>query len=72
MQDLWRQQLPWDAVLPEDDLKRWRCWQESAARLADLRIPRCYKPSVDAEVTRSELHVFCDASEAALSELPAI
>ena len=63
--DMWRQKLTWDAVLPEDDLKRWIYWKESAAKLVDLRIPRCYKPTVDAEVTRSELHIFCDASEVA-------
>ena len=65
MQDLWRKQLSWDVTLAEDDLQRWRCWQESAALLSDLRIPRCYQAAADSEVTRRELHVFCDASEAA-------
>ena len=36
MQDLWKQQLSWDARLPEDDLQRWQCWKEGAAELADL------------------------------------
>ena len=65
MQDLWKQQLSWDTVLTEDDQTRWRVWQESTARLAELQIPRCYRPDTDAEITRRELHVFSDASEAA-------
>lgn len=65
MQDLWRKQLAWDAALDGDDLSRWRCWQESLVLLAGLKIPRCYETATDAEVTRRELHIFCDASEAA-------
>ena len=63
MQDLWKQQLPWDAALSGDDQERWKCWKEGAAVLAELRIPRCYRKAAGAEVTRCELHIFCDASE---------
>ena len=52
-------------MLPEHDLKRWRCWTEAVARLAHLQIPRCYRLATDTQVIRSELHMFCDASEAA-------
>ena len=65
MQELWRKQLSWDEALEEDDLRRWKCWLDSAASLSDLRIPRCGKTSTDADVLRRELHIFCDASEAA-------
>ncbi|XP_043206456.1 uncharacterized protein LOC122372869 [Amphibalanus amphitrite] len=64
MQGLWRQQLTWDSQLDEQDLHRWRCWQEEANILSQLRISRCYT-ALDGPVKRSELHVFSDASEAA-------
>ena len=63
MQDLWKQQLPWDATLLEDDLRRWRLWTLDVAKLADLQIPRCYRSASNSEITRKELHVFCDACE---------
>ena len=65
MQDLWRKQLPWDATLTDDDLHRWRCWQQSATLLSGLKIPRCYTGAAVADVIRRELHIFCDASEVA-------
>ena len=64
MQDLWRQQLTWDSHFDDQDLHRWRCWQEETDLLAQLRVPRCYD-APDGEVKRRELHVFSDASEAA-------
>ena len=64
MQELWKQQLTWDAPLLEDDLERWRMWQRNVAKLADLQIPRCYRSTVNTDVTRRELYVFCDAPEA--------
>ncbi|XP_052680227.1 uncharacterized protein LOC128160994 [Crassostrea angulata] len=51
----------WDDPLPDDLHAEWEKWRRSLFSLESLRIPRMF---VDIQnVTRSELHTFCDASQ---------
>ena len=62
MQDLCRDKLDWDDVVPENILNRWLQWKEDALHLNELQINRCYKPKDFGKVIKYELHHFCDAS----------
>lgn len=53
--------VDWDDPLPDDLHAEWEKWRRSLFSLESLRIPRMF---VDIQnVTRSELHTFCDASQ---------
>lgn len=67
LQRLWSKEREWDdPCLPETFVRAWMSWERELPYLAKIKLPRCYGPTEDQDssVTR-ELHVFCDASEAA-------
>lgn len=56
--------VDWGDPLPDDLHAEWEKWRTSLSSLESLRIPRIF---VDIQnVTRSELHTFCDASKDAI------
>ena len=63
MQRLWTRQLSWDDPLPEPELSQWLNWLHESNSLRNIKVSRCVRPRED--VKSQELHVFCDASEAA-------
>ncbi|XP_044749148.1 uncharacterized protein LOC123309880 [Coccinella septempunctata] len=66
MQDIWRTDLNWDEDLNENLLKTWKKWMDELAKIAEVRIPRCY--SLQIPIARNiELHTFCDSSEKAFA-----
>ena len=67
VQHLWRMKHDWDCQLSGDMLTAWESWLSEMPHLEAIEIPRCYKTGVPraSEVTRRELHIFCDASEQA-------
>ena len=60
IQDIWREDLQWDDVIPGTLQQRWRTWYDDLPYLKDLHIPRYYGYIPGME---TELHLFCDASE---------
>lgn len=60
MQKLWKLKLGWDDRPPPEICSRWERYQSDLAALVSIRIPRTI---VVENVTRRELHGFCDASE---------
>lgn len=62
MQDLWRLQLNWDEVLPEDQMANWLTFREQLVLVRNIRKMRCVIPC---DAQQLELHGFCDASRRA-------
>ena len=64
IQELWRRQIGWDEIIPQDLLCRWNKWKESLKYLNTVEIPRWYgyNDQVDSYI---ELHIFADASSIA-------
>jgi hypothetical protein len=63
LQELTRDGADWDDPIPEEIKTRWVKWKEELLLLADLNIPRCYKPNNFGKVKTAELHHFSDASQ---------
>ena len=61
-QQLWRLNLNWDDVLPDDLQQQWERYQNQLHFIKLIEIPRCI---ITATVTSHQLHGFCDASEKA-------
>ncbi|XP_062700764.1 uncharacterized protein LOC115269619 [Aedes albopictus] len=70
IQDIWARSTDWDEAIPKDLYERWIQWTSLFPKLEQLRIPRCYFHSSGLESPDSlQIHVFCDASEAAYSSV---
>jgi len=63
LQDICTQGLGWDQTVGEDEQERWTQWLAELPQLEKTRIERCLKPKTGEEVTRHDLHIFCDASQ---------
>ena len=63
LQELTRLQIGWDEEIPLQQQKQWEAWLADLPGLADVALPRCYKPKNFGEVISAELHHFCDASQ---------
>ena len=61
LQDMCLVGLSWDDTLPPDLENRFQKWLSHVPSLQDLQVPRCLKP-VGFDVSKCELHHFCDAS----------
>ncbi|XP_062602313.1 uncharacterized protein LOC134264026, partial [Saccostrea cucullata] len=57
----------WDDPLPPEFEDEWRNWCDSLEELAHISIPRPYTSSGLQDASRVEVHIFCDASEIAIS-----
>ena len=65
VQRLWSLKYGWDDMLRDRELSDFRSWLAELPCLESIAIPRCYKTGLSQEPDEYELHVFCDASEAA-------
>ena len=63
-QRLWERGTMWDEPLPPDIQKEWLNWRTQLSEISNIRIPRCYAPTVSKIVNR-QLIGFSDASERA-------
>ena len=52
----------WDDPVPDHLQEQWEKWREQLGALAELTVPRCYKPVSLGAVRAMELHHFSDAS----------
>ncbi|XP_003382158.1 putative integrase core domain protein [Trichinella spiralis] len=65
LQTLWQRGTSWDEPLPHDVMEQWRRWKQELPHLSRIRLPRALVPVALDQVTRLEIHAFCDASEKA-------
>ncbi|KRY46994.1 hypothetical protein T03_8777 [Trichinella britovi] len=65
LQTLWQRGTSWDEPLPHDVMKQWRRWKQELPDLSKICLPRALVPVALGQVTRLEIHAFCDASEKA-------
>ena len=63
LQNLCRQKLGWDEPISEDTAVAWRAWLDDLKNIFNVRIPRCFSPSIPYDnLVKRELHFFADAS----------
>ena len=65
VQRLWALNYGWDDPLRATERHEFLEWESEIRHLENIRIPRCYKARLAQEPDEYQLHVFCDASEAA-------
>lgn len=67
VRQLWEKEREWDdPLLPSELLQAWQKWEVELEHLPLITIPRCYvSAKLDVPEVNRELHIFCDASEAA-------
>ncbi|XP_076302125.1 uncharacterized protein LOC143220345, partial [Lasioglossum baleicum] len=65
MQQLWKEQLGWDDVLPPLATEQWKDIITEMPTLAEIRVPRWI--GVTSEQSSSHLHIFVDASQKAFA-----
>ena len=61
LQRLWKLNLGWDDLIPEDLQSLWNEWKCKLAVLLQVQVPRCHL--IDSTVVDISLHLFSDASE---------
>ena len=61
LQRLWKLNLGWDDLIPEDLQSLWNEWKCKLAVLSQVQVPRCHV--TDSTVVDISLHLFSDASE---------
>ena len=64
-QELWRQGLGWDEVVPVKVGLLFRSWLDGLDAIRQWKIPRCYTGGRWSDVQMIQLHAFGDASQAA-------
>lgn len=69
MRETLRGSYNWDDPLPVHLLDKWSNWKNSLRFLEDVHIPRTYTPSSLSKTLCKELHIFSDASEAAIASV---
>lgn len=66
-QEVWRQSVDWDEVIPEHLHGSWKEWLLLIPRVQDIEIPRCYSAMSIGKDMSIQLHIFVDASEQAMA-----
>ncbi|XP_061170947.1 uncharacterized protein LOC133180435 [Saccostrea echinata] len=69
MRNLLQETVNWDEPLPENQSTQWEKWKNSLQHLQNLHIPRVYIELTQSwsETMNKTIHIFCDASESAIS-----
>ena len=65
LKNLYRKQLGWDDLIPEEDLIRWKSWLEELPILEQFSIDRRFKPPSFGDIISCQLNHFSDASQVA-------
>lgn len=63
LQELCRQNLGWDSVIPSVLLNQWKQWINELDKVAEFQVNRCFKPMNFGQPTHACLHHFADACE---------
>ncbi|XP_017473575.1 PREDICTED: uncharacterized protein LOC108364409 [Rhagoletis zephyria] len=63
MQNFWRSGVNWDDAIGANEREEWQSWGRLLPEIENIRVPRCYLNACTSHDI--QLHVFCDASEAA-------
>jgi len=61
LQELCRKGLSWDETIPSEAEEAWRTWLRKLLLLAEIELPRCFKPEEFGEIKTWQLHHFADA-----------
>ena len=69
LQDLCRQNVDWDDLVPEEIFPRWERWHNKVPLLEDVNIQRCFKPPGFGKVVQYEVHSFWDASQFGIGQV---
>ncbi|XP_077497846.1 uncharacterized protein LOC144108501 [Amblyomma americanum] len=64
-QNLWQRNVEWDDPLPSDVAERWLTWHGELKHLSEVQVPRYYGADVNGQSTKTDLHIFADASPVA-------
>ncbi|XP_077491913.1 uncharacterized protein LOC144102539 [Amblyomma americanum] len=64
-QNLRRRNVEWDNPLPSDVAERWLTWHGELKHLSEVQVPRYYGADVNGQSTKTDLHIFADASPVA-------
>ena len=64
LQQVWKSKINWDDPLPTGLLPVWEKWSKELPMITNQPVPRRYS-NHDSPVIQSQLHGFCDASQAA-------
>jgi hypothetical protein len=57
----------WDDAISDELSQRWQEWKQSLSSLNQLKVQRCYFPTPSSDASKTELHIFSDASEKAIA-----
>ena len=63
LQELCRDKISWDELIPEDQKEKWDSWLKDLPKLESVKINRCFKPANFGQVVNTQLHHFADASQ---------
>lgn len=63
LRDFCRRAFGWDDIIPESVVEEVTSWLQELCLLEDFNIMRCLKPLDFGEVTKAQLHHFCDAGD---------
>jgi hypothetical protein len=63
LQDLCRNLIGWDEIIPPELSVNWGKWIDNLPGLEQLAIPRCLKPETLGRLSSIQLHYFAHASE---------
>ena len=61
LQEVWRQKIGWDEVLPPSICQAWEVWIDQVFDIPDIRIKRW--SGLKSKAQAYQIHTFCDASE---------
>ncbi|XP_058789847.1 uncharacterized protein LOC131663444 [Phymastichus coffea] len=64
VQDLWISGVKWDSQIRDEEFKDWVVWLNNLIAMKRVEVPRCYLAGMF-DYSRTQLHVFCDASSRA-------
>ena len=67
MRDIMSKTLEWDEPIPEPARSTWTEWKSSLKDLDELSVPRTIIQGSLSSCQNVSLHIFCDASEAAIA-----
>ena len=69
MQSLWKRSASWTDTLTTEEETEWLQWLQNLPVLDKLSFPRILIPGMMSDISRIEIHVFCDASSVAFSSV---
>ena len=61
MQEIWKQKIDWDTVIPIEIQQNWKEWLDQVFAIPDIKIPRW--SGIKTKTQHYQIHTFCDASQ---------